>query len=239
MSAGDNTRDDRWRPGLASSERRVREELADAASGTDRRVFSRDLSFVPSQAGPKFDAHDVQTRALIAEQKRLEALRHGAEIAKRLDEWKWVDTMYDAAQKQAHLEPLIFSVQREPVAHEDILLFLLIVLEPIRRGVSASFVHAHGRISRSQAVDWRERAQARMIREIEREILYDVTREAVMEAMFRYPAEGARALCPWVPRCRCAPCAAPAAPGPHGRQDVAQRRRSPGAAARADGSRQR
>jgi hypothetical protein len=116
MSAGDNTRDDRWRPGLASSERRVREELADAASGTDRRVFSRELSFVPSQAVPKFDAHDVQTRALIAEQKRLEALRHGAEIAKRLDEWKWVDTMYDAAQKQAHLEPLIFSVQREPVA---------------------------------------------------------------------------------------------------------------------------
>ncbi len=166
------------RPGLASSERRVREELADAASGTDRRVFSRELSFVPSQAVPKFDAHDVQTRALIAEQKRLEALRHGAEIAKRLDEWKWVDTMYDAAQKQAHLEPLIFSVQREPVAHEDILLFLLIVLEPIRRGVSASFVHAHGRISRPQAVDWRERIQARMIREIERETLYDVTREA-------------------------------------------------------------
>ena len=32
MSAGDNTKDDRWRPGFASSERRVREELADAAT---------------------------------------------------------------------------------------------------------------------------------------------------------------------------------------------------------------
>ena len=50
MSAGDNTRDDRWRPGFASSERRVREELADAATEPERRVFSRELSFVPSQA---------------------------------------------------------------------------------------------------------------------------------------------------------------------------------------------
>jgi len=84
MSAGDNTRDDRWRPGFASSERRVREELADEAAEAERRVFSRELSFVPWQTVPKFEAHDAQTRALIAEQKRLEALRHGAEIAKRL-----------------------------------------------------------------------------------------------------------------------------------------------------------
>jgi hypothetical protein len=63
--------------------------------------------------------------------------------------------------------------------------------------VSARFVHAHGGVSRLQSVDWRERTQARLIREIERETLYDVTREAVMEAIFRYPADGARALFPW------------------------------------------
>jgi hypothetical protein len=194
MSAGDNTRDDRWRPGFASSERRVREELEDAS---ERVIYSRELSIVPARRRPEFEAHDAQTRALIAEQKRLEALRHGAAIAKRLDEWKWIDTMYDGAQKQAHLQPLIYSVQRDPVAHEDILLFLLIVLEPIRRGVSARFVHAHGGVSRPQSVDWRDRTQARMIREIERETLYDVTREAAMEAIFRYPAEGARTLFPW------------------------------------------
>jgi DNA-directed RNA polymerase specialized sigma24 family protein len=194
MSAGDNTRDDRWRPGFASSERRVREELEDAAEPV---VYSRELSFVPAQRRPKFEAHDPQTRALIAEQKRLEALQHGASIAKRLDEWRWIDTMYDGRQKQAHLEPLIHSVQRDPVAHEDVLLFLLIVFEPIRRGVSARFVHAHGGVSRSQPVDWSDRTQARTIREIERQTLYDVTREAVIEAIFRYPAEGARMLFPW------------------------------------------
>ena len=69
MSAGDNTRDDRWRPGLASSERRVREELA--AGESERRIFSRELSFVPAQGTPKFEPHDAQTRALIAEHSRL------------------------------------------------------------------------------------------------------------------------------------------------------------------------
>ncbi len=194
MSAGDNTRDDRWRPGFASSERRVREELEDSS---ERVIYSPELSFVPARRRPEFEAHDPQTRALIDEQKRLEALRHGAAIVKRLDEWKWIDTMHDAAQKQAHLEPLIYTVQRDPVTHEEILLFLLIVLEPIRRGVSARFVHAHGGVSRTQAIDRRDRTQARMIREIERETLYDVTRDAVIEAILRYPAEGARTLFPW------------------------------------------
>lgn len=194
MSAGDNTRDDRWRPGFASSERRVREELADAQEPVIR---SRELSFVPAQRRPKFEAHDAQTQALIAEQKRLEALTHGAALAKRLDEWKWIDTMYDAAQKQAHLEPLIDAVQRDPVTHQEILLFLLVVLEPIRRGVHARFVRAHGGVSRAEPVDRRDRTQTRMIWQIEQETLYDVTRGAVMEAIFRYPPEDVYALFPW------------------------------------------
>jgi DNA-directed RNA polymerase specialized sigma24 family protein len=194
MSAGDNTRDDRWRPGFASSERRVREELEDAR---ERVVYSRELAFVPAQRRPKFDAHDEQTLALIAEYKRLEALAHGTAIAKRLDEWKWIDTMHDAAQKQAYLEPLIGVVQRDPVAHQVVLLFLLIVVEPIRRGVHARFAKAHGGVNRPETVDRRDRTQARMIWEIERQTLYDVTREAVLEAIFRYPAQEVRTLFPW------------------------------------------
>ena len=193
MSAGDNTRDDRWRPGFASSERRVREELQDARECV---VPSRELSFVPAQGRPKFEAHDAQTQALIAEYKRLEALAHGPQIAKRLDEWKWIDTMHDAAQKQAYLEPLIATVQRDPVEHQDILLFLLIVLraDPPRRARAVR--QAHGGVSRPEAVDRRDRTQARMIWQIEQETLYDVTREAVLEAIFRYPAEGPECCSP-------------------------------------------
>ncbi len=193
MSAGDNTRDDRWRPGFASSERRVREELEDA----ERPIFSRELSFVPAQSTPKFEPHDAQTRALIAEHKRLEDLRHGPSVVGRLDRWKWMDAMQSPEEKQAYLEPLIDAVRRDVAANEDVLVFLLIALEPIRRGVSARFVRAHGGVSRPEGGDWLDRTQARTIQEIERQTLYDVTREAVVEAIFRYPTPSPDRLFPW------------------------------------------
>jgi hypothetical protein len=196
MSAGDNTRDDRWRPGFASSERRVREELADAGE-SERRIFSRELSFVPAQSTRKFEPHDAQTRALIAEHNRVEALRHGASVRGRLEEWKLMDAMRCPEEKQAYLEPLIDDVRRDPVTNEDKLTFLLIALEPIRRGVSSRFIHAHGGLSRMQSVDWRDRTQARTIQQIERQTLYDVTREAIVEAIFRYPTPPPDKLFPW------------------------------------------
>jgi hypothetical protein len=66
---GQRHRPDRWRPGFASSEWRVREELADAAADAERYVFSWELSFVPAQRPPKFEAHGAHTRVLIAERK--------------------------------------------------------------------------------------------------------------------------------------------------------------------------
>lgn len=196
MSAGDNTRDDRWRPGFASSERRVREELAEAAE-SERRVFSRELSFVPAQRTPKFEAHDAQTRALIDEHKRLEQLRHGPSVLSRLDTWKWMDAMQGKAEQQTYLEPLIAAVRHDPIANEDILVFLLIALEPIRRGVSKEFIHAHGGVSHTDTRDLRDRTQARTIQEIERQTLYDVTREAIVEAIFLYPTPPPDMLFPW------------------------------------------
>lgn len=195
MSAGDNTRDNRWRPGWISSERRVREELAEE-SGSRPRIFSRELSFVPTQGVPKHEPHDPQTRVLIAEHKRLEALRHGPSVVRRLDDWKWLDAMRSPEEKQAYLEPLIDAVRRDPVAHEDILIFLLIALEPIRRGVSKQFIQAHGGVSRAEG-DRHERTQARTIQEIERQTLYDVTREAIIEAIFLYPTPPPYRLFPW------------------------------------------
>ena len=201
MSAGDNTKDDRWRPGFASSERRVREELADAAAEAEAepRVFSRELSFVPAQSKPKFEAHDAQTRVMIEEQKRLEQLRHGESVVQRLDKWKWMNRMSGPAEKQAHLEPLIQAVRRDPVTNEDILVFLLIAFEPIRRGVSAEFTRARGGLATPDLdIDWANRAEARMVREIDKQTLYDVTRNATIEALFRYPSPPPDRLFPWL-----------------------------------------
>ena len=98
MSAGDDTRGDRWRPGFASSERRVREEPADEACQGGTACVQPGAFVRPVAGRAEVRGARRQTRALIAEQKRLEALRHGAEIAKRPDELKRVDTMYEAWQ---------------------------------------------------------------------------------------------------------------------------------------------
>lgn len=195
MSAGDNTRDDRWRPGFASSERRVGEELAEAIE--ERHVFSRELAFVPRQGGPKFEAHDPQTQALIDEHKRLETLKYGPSVLGRLDEWRWMDRMRAPEEKQRFLEPLIEMVRHDPEAHQDVLVFLLIVFEPIRRGVSSRFVRAHGGIQRPTPIDWRDRIQARTVQEIERQTMFDVTREAIFQAIFLYPTPSPDRLFPW------------------------------------------
>jgi DNA-directed RNA polymerase specialized sigma24 family protein len=196
VSAGDNTKDDRWRPGFASSERRVREELASARE-PERRVLSRELSFVPAQARARFEPHDRQTRALIDEHNRRESLTHGPSVSRRLEHWRYLDAMRSPQEKQAYLEPLIEQVQQDAAAHEDVLIFLLLALEPIRRGISRRFVDVHGGIPHEQGGDRRDRAQERLIHEIHRETLYDVSREAIVQAIFLYPVGKADRLFPW------------------------------------------
>lgn len=189
----DNTIDNRWRPDLASSQRRVREEEAE-----ERVIYSRELSFVPARRSSRED-HDPQTRALIAQYTRMEALPHGSTIVPKLDEWRWMDRMKSPAEKQAYLEPLIAAVRRDPVEHEHLLVFLLIVMEPVRRGVSKEFCRARAGLRPAvRDISWSNRAEARMIREIDMQQLYDVTRAAAVEAIFRYPTPSPVRLFPWL-----------------------------------------
>jgi RNA polymerase sigma factor (sigma-70 family) len=189
----DNTVDNSWRPDLEASQRRVREEETDA-----RVVYSRELSFVPARR-PKFEEHDAQTRALIEQHARLERLPHGSTVCERLEKWRWMDKMQGAEAKQAYLEPIIEAVRRDPDAHEDLLVFLMIVFEPARRGVSKEFVQLRGGLTPPVSdVDWSSRAEARMLRELDKQQLYDVTRSAAIEAVFRYPAAGVKRFFPWL-----------------------------------------
>lgn len=55
--------------------------------------------------------------------------------------------MKGAAEKQRWLEPLIATVRRDPAANEHLVIFLMLVFEPVRRSVSKAFVAAHGGIS--------------------------------------------------------------------------------------------
>src|SRR5829696_5262074 len=174
----DNTVDNRWRPDFEGSRRRVHEEEAE-----ERVIHRRELSFVPARRAEHED-HDAQTRALIAQHARLERLPHGSTLSARLEAWRWMDAMKGPKEKQAYIEPLIEAVRRDPVAHEDLFVFLMVVLEPARRGVSKAFMQLRAGLTPAvRDINWANRAEARMIREIDKQQLYDVTRAGAIEAV--------------------------------------------------------
>jgi len=186
----ENTIDTRWQPGSNYSRSLVRDQEAEV-------VFSRELSFVPSRRS-RLEAHDAQTLALIARHLHLETLPHGTRVLERLSEWKLMDRMQSPRDKQRYLEPLIAAVRRDPSANEEVLIFLLLVLEPMRRGVSKAFVQVRGGLKTPERdVNWSNRAEARLIQHVEKEALYDVSRDAVLEAIFRYPEPPPKCLFPW------------------------------------------
>jgi RNA polymerase sigma factor (sigma-70 family) len=178
----DRTIDNRWRPDLESSQRRVREEeRADVH-------YSRELSFVPARR-KAFEPYDAQTAALMRRQAELERLPHGERVAELVEKWRWIDRMKTPEEKQRFLEPKIEAVRRNPEENEDLVIFLMLAFEPVRRGVSKAFVSVQcGLKPEPRDVNWGNREEARMLRLIEREGLYDVTREGALEAVFRYPS---------------------------------------------------
>lgn len=149
-----------------------------------------------------FTAHDPQTTALIRQYKDLERLPHSESIIDLLEEWRWLDSMAGPEQKQRFLEPIIAGVRREPEVNEARLVFLLIVCEPVRRGVSKAFVRARsGLDSRGPSgapTDWHQREEARRLNEIDRQTLYDVTRAATLDALFGYPSPPPKHFFGWL-----------------------------------------
>ena len=192
----DNTIDNRWRPDLDSSQRRVREEEAEALEPV-KVVQSRELSFVPNNRRPHLEPHDAQTKALIAQQDRLYRLPHGISLIERLSHWRYMDKMRGPEEKQRYIEPLIEAVRHDPVENEHLLVFLLVVFEAVRRSVSKAFVSARGGLTVPDS-NFANRAEARMIREIDKQTLYDVSREAAIEAIFRYPSPAPDRFFPWL-----------------------------------------
>jgi len=206
----DGTIDNTYRPDFESSQRRVREELREGLHELTRRpaaqplpedeirVTSRELSFVPGRR-KTFDPHDAQTRVLIRRLLELERLPHGGDIAEMISEWNWRDRMHTADQKQRYLEPIMEAVRRDPVANEARLIFLMLVFEPIRRSVTKALGRARSGLQPEQRdANWANRQEARLIAHIERERVYDITREAALEAIYRYPANSNVRLFLWM-----------------------------------------
>lgn len=194
MANFDATIDNRWRPDFASSQQRVREEEAEEK---EKVHYSPELSFVPAKHKQDDAAYDAATRSLIERYRQLELQLHGTEVAQLVEKWKCLDAMASAEAKQRFLEEHIYAVRREPEKNEARLIFLMLVLEPIRRSVSKKFIRAQGGFAQAQDFQVSNRAELRMLQHIDREALFDVTRRAALEAVFRYPAPAPKALFPW------------------------------------------
>ena len=151
---------------------------------------------------PKFEPHDPQTRVLMQQYEELARLPHGEVLAERLETWRWLDSMASPEEKQRFLEPLINAVRRDPEANQDKLVFLLIVCEPVRRKVSKEFVRAREGLDRTppEAPTRHQRVEARWVRNLDLQRLWDVTRSAVLEALFRYPTPSPDRFFPWLRR---------------------------------------
>lgn len=136
----------------------------------------------------EFQPHDAQTLKLIERFDELHRLEHGERVASLIEEWQWLDRMSGPTEKQKFLEPLIERVRRAPERTEATAIFLLLLCEGTRRGVARELVAARsGLEGSSPAPSWHQREEAKRVSDIERDRLHDVTRHAVVEALYKYP----------------------------------------------------
>lgn len=191
-----NVKDNRYRPDFESSLRRVREDAFDEEAPLP--VWSNELSFVPGRR-KELAAHDLQTQALIHEQKYLESLPHGLRLLQLVQDWRVMDRMQGAREKQEHLERAIAAVRRDRESNEHMLLFLMIALEPIRGSVSNEFRRAREGLEPrfGRSLDQRREQQDWLAHHADQQAIEDVTRNAVIEAIYHYPETADVHLFPW------------------------------------------
>ena len=140
-----------------------------------------------ARASRSEEPHDARTRRMIEQYDEIYKNAHAEVVVPLIDEWSWLERMGDQQQKQAMLEPLIQRWQRAPRTHEGELVFLLLVLEPIRRSVAGKFLAGAPQASKHSGPSGRHRRQEeRIIWNMEREDLFDHTRVAALEIVEGY-----------------------------------------------------
>jgi RNA polymerase sigma factor (sigma-70 family) len=147
----------------------------------------------PRWPGPRpkkaWQPYDAGTERLMQTYSEMYRLQESNVVVPLLEDWKWRDRMNTAAEKQRYLEPLLEQVKRAPERNAGTMIFLLLVCEPIRRAAANRLVSARwGLEGPTAAPAAHRREETRRLDEIERDRLHEVTRLAVMEALYRYPS---------------------------------------------------
>lgn len=128
---------------------------------------------------------DLALRRMIEQYEELYKLRHAATLVPLIETWRVLDAMGAAEEKQRLLEPLIQQVQRHPEEHEAELIFILLVLEPIRRSVCRKLLSGLP-LGSSAEPDRHRRQEARWLNDMERDHFYSATRSIVLQLVHSY-----------------------------------------------------
>jgi DNA-directed RNA polymerase specialized sigma24 family protein len=153
----------------------------------------------PTKRKKAWEPHDDETRRMIRLYNDMYRLQHSEKVVPLLEDWKWRDKMETAAEKQRYLEPLLGRVRRAPEKNQGEFVFLLLVFESVRRGVERLLLDVRsGLDAPSEAPAAFRREEAKRLAEIERGRLVDVTRQAMFEAIYRYPSPPPRHLFGWL-----------------------------------------
>lgn len=147
----------------------------------------------PRWPGPRpkqeLAAHDADTERLMQTYEEMYRLQESDTVVPLLEDWKTRERMSSPAEKQAYLEPLIQRVKRAPEKNAGTMIFLLLVCEPVRRAAATRLLRARsGLDAPMETPSSHRREEVRRLNEIERDRLHDVTRDAVMHALYRYPS---------------------------------------------------
>lgn len=146
-----------------------------------------------------FEPHDDATKRLMRLYEDMYQLQESDTVVPLLEDWKWREKMETAAEKQRYLEPLIERVRKAPEKNRGQFVFLLLVFEGIRHGVEARLLTVRsGLDAPSAAPSAHRREEASRINEIERGRLVDVTRQAIFEAIYRFPGNPPKHLFGWM-----------------------------------------
>lgn len=156
---------------------------AQFARGEDR-YLSRPA---PAPIGRLFEAHDAPTRRMIEQWDELYRLAGAEVIVPLVERWDYLDRMGSLQQKQELLEGLIQRIQRDPQRHMSEAVFVLLVVEPIRRKIAGKLLAGVRLTGHGAATDPHRRNEARILRDMEREEIFDETRMAALEIIYRYP----------------------------------------------------
>jgi DNA-directed RNA polymerase specialized sigma24 family protein len=156
-------------------------------------------SWPPPRRPKATEIYDAETKRLIRLYDDMYRLQRSEKVVPLLEDWKLRDRMETAAEKQRYLEPMLARVRKDPDKNQGEFIFLLLIFENVRRGVERLLLDVRsGLDAPTEAPAAFRREEAKRLAEIERSRLVDVTRQAVFEAIYRYPAPPPRHLFGWL-----------------------------------------